>query len=116
MSSVSAVVFFAKCVLFVVIAGDGSLNKLCQVARTGAPGICRYLDDCPVVLVDIFEHSLYPVECGSHNHKQIICCPLPPTTKPVTEPPQPIRIGSKSKKKTQFPSGLKRVQSNILRI
>lgn len=96
MESASVIVLLTMCSLYVTTNGDGSLNDTCQAARSGAAGVCRYLDDCPGVLVEIVEHSLYPSECGSFNHRQIICCPLPPTMKPVTESIQSNRISAKS--------------------
>lgn len=80
-----------------LINANQNLDETCQVARTGAAGICRYLDDCPVVLNELIELSLYPLECGWHNRKQIICCPVPPTRKPATELIQSNRTSAKSK-------------------
>lgn len=97
MNNISALVLLAKCLLFVLISGEGNLGDTCQVARSGAAGTCRYLDDCPTVINEIIEHSLYPAECGSYNRKQIICCPLPPTQKPNIETNQSNRTSAKSK-------------------
>lgn len=86
--------------LFVVIFGQLELNDQCQVARSGIRGICRFYDDCPVVLTELLDQGLMPAKCGYKNRREIICCPLPPTPKPTIAPQIVNRISAKSKQNT----------------
>lgn len=87
----------AKSVLFVVIYAQLDLTDRCQVARTGAEGICRFFEDCPIVLNELIDHGLVPAKCGFVDRREIICCPLPPTQKPTNSPQIINRISAKSK-------------------
>lgn len=91
------IILFIKCLLFVSIYGDLGLNDQCQVARSGSNGICRYYEDCPVVLKELLEDGLTPNRCGTKDRKEIICCPAPPTPKPTQPPQLTNRISAKSK-------------------
>lgn len=93
----TVIFLLVKFILFVLINGQKNLNDECQLARSGSIGICRFLQDCPIVLNEIIQHSLYPTECGFESRKQIVCCPLPPTKKQTTKSPQSDRISAKSK-------------------
>ncbi|XP_055327030.1 venom protease-like [Sitodiplosis mosellana] len=90
-----ATILLAKCVVFVLINAQLSLNDRCQVARSGTNGICRYYEDCPVVLNELLDHGLTPTKCGFQDRKEIICCPLPPTKKPITSSIMPNRASEK---------------------
>lgn len=90
-------ILFVKCALFALIGAQLNLNDPCQVARSGGNGICRYYEDCPVVLTEIIQHGLSPTICSHAAKKEIICCPLPPTKKPTTTTPIPNRVSAKSK-------------------
>lgn len=92
-------ILIAKCVLFVVIYAQLELNDQCQVARSGAAGVCRFYEDCPVVLNELIDHGLVPTKCGFLDRREIICCPLPPTPKPKPSitPQTANRISAKSK-------------------
>lgn len=57
----------------------GSVGDSCSVARTGAPGTCRDLNQCQPVIDEIAETRLLPVRCGQRGRDHIICCPNPPT-------------------------------------
>lgn len=96
------IVLFIKCVLFILIHAQLNLNDRCQVARSGTEGICRHYEDCPMVLNELLNDGLMPTKCGFQNRKEIICCPLPPTPKPTSLPPQTNRISAKSKQNTKF--------------
>lgn len=93
-------IFFVKCALFALIRAQ--LNEPCKVARSGSNGICRYYEDCPVVLTEIIQDGLTPTICGIQNRKEVICCPLPPTRKPTRPPLQSDRISAKSKQNSRL--------------
>jgi len=63
-----------------------NVNDSCKVARTGAAGICRIINDCPIVIKELSEQHLEPVYCGYIDRKRIVCCPLPPSEQPTTTP------------------------------
>lgn len=90
-------ILITKCAVFVIINAQLSLNDGCQVARSGANGICRHYEDCPVVLNELLDHGLTPTKCGFQKRKEIICCPLPPTQKPTISTQKPNRMSEKSK-------------------
>lgn len=90
-------ILIVKSVLSVVIYAQLDLNDGCQVARSGAKGICRFYEDCPVILNELINHGLVPAKCGFQGRREIICCPLPPTPKPSIAPEIPNRISAKSK-------------------
>lgn len=97
MRSCISFILIAKCVLFVVICAQLELSDRCQVARSGAQGVCRFYEDCPVVLNELISHGLVPNKCGFLDRREIICCPLPPTPKPSITPQIANRISEKSK-------------------
>lgn len=90
-------ILIVKSLLFCLIHAQLDLNDHCQVARSGAPGICRFYEDCPVVLNELIDQGLVPVKCGFQNRREIICCPLPPTSKPSITPEITNRISERSK-------------------
>lgn len=90
-----------KCVFVVLIHAELNLFDQCQVARSGLAGICRFYEDCPLVLKELLEQGLMPTRCGSKDRKEIICCPAPPTPKPSTTTQLPKRISAKSKQNAQ---------------
>lgn len=92
-------VLLIEVLLLVLIHGDLNLNDECQVARTGINGICRYYEDCPVVLAELLEQGLSPNQCGTKDRKEIICCPVPQTPKPTKKTKPTNRISAKSKQK-----------------
>lgn len=86
-------------VLFVTISSQLELNDGCQVARSGAEGICRFYEECSVVLNELLGQGLIPAKCGFQDRREIICCPLPPKAKPTTAPPTTTnRTSAKSKR------------------
>lgn len=90
-----SIILFAKCVI--LIFAHHKLNDHCQVARSGADGICKFYEECPVVLAELSQEGLIPANCGYQNRREIICCPLPPTRKPTISPQVSNRISAKSK-------------------
>lgn len=95
-------VLIVNSVLIAVICAQLDINERCQVARSGAPGVCRFYEDCPVVLDELTNQGLVPAKCGFQNRREIICCPLPPTPKPSIMPQTTNRISEKSKETTQI--------------
>lgn len=51
------------------------LHDECIVSRTKQNGTCRFVDDCPIVVIEALEQSLYPTLCGFQDRNEIICCP-----------------------------------------
>lgn len=102
MRNLISLILFAKCVLFAVIFAQLDLNDHCQVARSGISGICRFYEDCPAVLTELLEQGLIPAKCGFKERREIICCPLPPTTKPSIAPQIANRTSAKSKQNVKL--------------
>lgn len=90
-------ILIVKSVLFAVISAQLDVNDRCQVARSGAPGICRFYEDCPVALNELIDQQLIPAKCGFQDRREIICCPLPPTPKPSITPQLTNKISETSK-------------------
>lgn len=80
------------------INGQQYVGDQCTVARTGAIGTCKLIDECPAVITEIIQNHLYPTSCGFVGRKQIVCCPRPATKPPITTKPPHIvnRISAKS--------------------
>lgn len=51
------------------------INDECIVGRTKENGTCKFANDCPRVVLETVEQSLYPTLCGFKNGKDLICCP-----------------------------------------
>lgn len=51
------------------------INDECIVSRTQENGTCKLANDCPRVVIETLEQSLFPTLCGFENGKEIICCP-----------------------------------------
>lgn len=64
----------------------GNVGDTCKVARTGAGGTCRIIQQCQVVINEIVKLGLFPAPCGFQGSNQIICCPNPPTPAPEIRP------------------------------
>lgn len=76
--SIRLIKHFSYFILFNCLCGiDCNLyiNETCQIRRTGAPGICRLIDDCPPIIQEIVQLHLSPTSCGFEGYKQIVCCP-----------------------------------------
>lgn len=71
---------------FCGINGQKNINDACEVARTGAAGVCRIINECPVVVTELAEQHLEPAYCGFINRKRIVCCPIPKTEQLTTTP------------------------------
>lgn len=85
-------------VLMVISTNGADVGDSCQVARSGAQGVCKIINDCQSVIDDIVNHSLFPSQCGFRGRDQIVCCPAPMTTTTTTTP-APNRISQRSKVK-----------------
>lgn len=84
-------------VAFAAIANGEDVGDSCQVARSGADGICKLFNDCQVVINELVNQGLYPAACGYRGREQIVCCPVPPTTPKPVVTLAPTRISQKSK-------------------
>lgn len=73
-----------------------NVDDPCQVARSGAPGLCKIINDCPPVIDEIVKQGLFPAQCGFRGREQIVCCPVPRTVTTTTTP-APTRISQRSK-------------------
>lgn len=83
--------------LIVVVSVVGqNIDDPCQVARSGAPGLCKIINDCPPVIDEIIKQGLFPAQCGFRGREQIVCCPVPRTVTTTTTP-APTRISQRSK-------------------
>lgn len=88
-------VLLQLCAVFLWLAEAAKVGDTCQVARSGARGICKTIDDCEEVLDDIEKRNLYPTICGSVGRRQIVCCPSAIVITTTTTP-APTRISMKS--------------------
>lgn len=77
--------------------GQLDVGDNCSVARSGAIGTCILIDDCPKVIAEIVQQSLFPTSCGFKELKQIVCCPNEVKITTTTPAPSPTRISQKSK-------------------
>lgn len=66
----------------------------CQVARSGAPGTCKSLANCPSAIDELFKGN-NPARCGWNGPIEIVCCQNPATAKP--KPQQSNRLSARSK-------------------
>lgn len=78
------------------LVNGADVGDSCQVARSGAQGVCQLINSCQVVVDDIIHHGLFPAQCGFRGRDQIVCCPVPVTTTKATTTPQPTRISQRS--------------------
>lgn len=83
-------------VLMAFATNGADIGDVCQVARSGAQGVCKVINDCQPVIDDIVQNSLYPSQCGFRGRDQIVCCPVPMTTTTTTTP-APNRISQRSR-------------------
>lgn len=58
-----------------VHATEYYLNDECIVSRSNKKGTCRFVNDCPIIVIEALEMSMFPTLCGFQNGKEIICCP-----------------------------------------
>lgn len=58
-----------------VHATEYYLNDECIVSRSYNRGTCRFVNDCPIIVIEALEKSMFPTLCGFQNGKEIICCP-----------------------------------------
>lgn len=86
---------FVEVLLLIWITDAARVGDTCQVARSGARGICTAIDECAEVIDDIEKRNLYPTICGSVGRKQIVCCPAAIVVTTTTTP-APTRISMKS--------------------
>lgn len=67
-----------------------NLNADCAAARTGAAGICRLINECPIVLQELTQQKLEPNYCGLMGNRRLVCCPIPRAA-PTTTTARPLR-------------------------
>lgn len=90
------ILFFALiCIGILPSAFGSSVGDSCQVARSGAQGICKVITDCQEVINDIVKKGLYPTQCGFRGREQIVCCPST-ILLTTTTTPAPTRISQRS--------------------
>lgn len=73
-----------------------NVGDSCQVARSGATGVCAIITDCQPVIDEIVNQGLFPAQCGFRGREQIVCCPVKMVTTTTTTP-APTRISQQSK-------------------
>lgn len=75
-----------------------SQGQSCKVARSGAPGTCRLISNCPAVIEEIATLGRYPTPCTGHvGSLAVICCPNPPVVTTRAPYIQSDRISAQSK-------------------
>lgn len=89
------IVYGMVCVVVWVVNG-ADVGAPCQVARSGAQGVCQFINSCQPVIDDIVKKGLFPAQCGFRGQDQIVCCPVPATTTTTTTL-APTRISQRSK-------------------
>lgn len=83
------------CMVF-ALGANGADGDLCQVARSGAQGVCQLINSCQPAIDEIVNHGLFPAQCGFRGRDQIVCCPVPVTTTTARPTPRPTRISQRS--------------------
>lgn len=83
------------CMVFGVANGV-EIGESCQVARSGAQGVCQIINSCQPVIDDIRNNGQFPTQCGFRGRDQIVCCPVPVTTTTARPTPRPTRISQRS--------------------
>lgn len=83
------------CMVFALGANGADIGDLCQVARSGAQGVCQLINSCQPAIDEIVNHGLFPAQCGFRGRDQIVCCPVPLTTTSTTTL-APTRISQRS--------------------
>lgn len=89
--------FWVNVILLIGFLNAQDPGDSCRVARSGAAGTCKIIDECNEVIQEIVTKRLFPAVCGFLGRKQVVCCPNPVV---VTTPPTfsgPLRISQRSK-------------------
>lgn len=76
-------------ILFSELSTALYLNDTCTVARSNAKGVCRFVEHCPIVVIEIVEQLSFPTLCGFERKKEVICCP---NQKPKKSDSKPDKI------------------------
>lgn len=84
------------CMVFAFVANGADIGEPCQVARSGAQGVCQVINSCKPVIDEIVNQGLFPAQCGFRGRDQIVCCPVPVTVTPRPTTPPPTRISQRS--------------------
>lgn len=93
MNFIYTIVFYIATIISLCFTQN--IGDDCQVARSGARGVCRIINNCQEVIEDIRKDNLFPTQCGFRGRDQIVCCPIPVSVTTTTTP-APIRISMKS--------------------
>lgn len=89
-----AVLFFVICTKQ---SNGKSVGEVCQVARSGAQGVCKKFNECTEAVNDLLNSGLQPASCGSFvGRVQVICCAVP-VVRTTTTTPAPTRVSMRSK-------------------
>lgn len=73
----------------------------CQVSRSGAPGTCKTLNNCPEAVKE-FDQGGKPAHCGWSGVIEIICCKNPPRPKPTIVKVDRVSTRSRSIRLTNY--------------
>lgn len=93
MNGIYVKLFHIACLI--LVTNSLNVGDDCQVARSGAKGVCKIINECVEVIDDIRKNNLYPTQCGFRGRDQIVCCPVKIVIKP-TVIPDATRISQKS--------------------
>lgn len=84
------------------------LSQACTVETTGAIGECKFMSDCPVVLMDYQKSKKMPTLCD--RKYRTVCCPMKAATTTTTTTQAPRRISERSKTSSEVNDGVNDTQ------
>jgi hypothetical protein len=70
------------------------IYEACTVETTGQSGECKFMSDCPVVMMDYQKSKKMPTLCD--RKYRTVCCPMKAMTTTTTTTQAPRRISERS--------------------
>lgn len=61
--------------LCITSASSLNLGDVCTVTASNESGICRFVEDCPIIKTKLNEQSVIPTFCGLEGNVATFCCP-----------------------------------------
>lgn len=93
MSQITSLIIFCG---LICITNGANVGESCQVALSGARGVCQLFNNCPEAVEDYIKRGIQPASCGSFvGRGQVICCPVKIIATTSTTP-IPTRISQRS--------------------
>lgn len=62
-------------ILWITSASSLNLGDVCTVTASNETGICRFVEDCPIIKRTLNEKSVNPTFCGLEGNIATFCCP-----------------------------------------